>query len=81
MRITEGIHESQNKFYSCEKKIRFRNRKRAVNTLRNIKKKEIITKPNLQIYKCKFCDGWHIGHARGENHEENNVNVGNAVVA
>lgn len=47
---------------SCGTKIRHRSYDEALLRLNGIKKRGKIT--GLEIYPCKFCNGWHLGHPK-----------------
>ena len=49
---------------SCNGKVRFRTMKRAVNSVKTIKKNKAYRyRPmTTNIYKCQYCDGWHLGN-------------------
>jgi hypothetical protein len=58
----------QKKWYQCEKKIRYRNQKKALNELKTIRKKMIVDW-DAKAYKCDYCNGWHLGHDKRMNNK------------
>ncbi len=52
------------KYYSCTRKVRYSKKKSAVNVVKAMKKKGVIFTEEPNIYKCKYCGGWHLGHKR-----------------
>ena len=48
----------------CTSKKRYPTQTDAVGEMIGIKKR---TGEKLHSYKCKFCNGWHIGHLKGNN--------------
>ena len=49
-------------FHHCLRKKRYKNKKAALNKLKRIKRKGWIVDSRANAYKCKFCEGWHLGH-------------------
>jgi len=49
-----------NEWRSCKTKVQYRSKREAFNKM---KKEETHGIKNIKVYKCKFCDGWHIGHS------------------
>jgi len=49
---------------SCYGKVRFRTMKRAINSVKTIKKnKAYLYKPmTTSVYHCQYCNGWHLGN-------------------
>lgn len=44
---------------SCYRKVRYGHAQTAENACRSMAARGI---EGLEKYKCRFCDGWHIGH-------------------
>jgi len=44
---------------SCRRKRRFRTKKSALNAMKTIRKRHIVVR-EINIYKCEFCNGYHI---------------------
>lgn len=54
--------EDELRFITCTRKIRYAGKKRAVQVLARMKKELRVYPPNLNVYKCRFCGKYHIGH-------------------
>lgn len=48
-------------YHSCERKKKFKSQKTAMMELKKIKKTGKLVE-NAEIYKCQFCDKFHLGH-------------------
>lgn len=48
----------------CESKVQYSSKKNAEERIRAKRKKGFLISPNLKVYKCSFCFGWHMGHLK-----------------
>lgn len=46
----------------CEGKTRYPTRRHAKRSLRWMARHAVTR--GLEVYRCQFCPGWHLGHAR-----------------
>ena len=51
------------KFHSCGRKIKFNSVKKVKNYIKMLKKKGLIVE-GYNIYHCRFCNKYHLGHRR-----------------
>ena len=52
-------------YYSCQKKVRHSNRKKAKAHIKSMmRKKKDKSAKNLVAYKCVHCHGYHVGNKR-----------------
>lgn len=51
-------------YYSCQKKVRHSNRKKAKAHIKSMMKKKRKSSKHLASYKCPFCHGYHVGNKR-----------------
>ncbi|MBY0448037.1 MAG: hypothetical protein K2P95_05045 [Hyphomonadaceae bacterium] len=49
------------RYYSCERKRKFKTERNAMADLRRIKKTGLLVE-NAVVYKCEHCGNWHQGH-------------------
>lgn len=47
---------------SCARKVRYGHAETAETARLHMQRK---TGEALEVYKCRHCDGWHVGHRRG----------------
>ena len=60
--MADGSHLIQ--FYSCQKKVRHSNRKKADAHIRKMAKSKKRASKNLVAYKCVHCKGYHVGNKK-----------------
>lgn len=48
------------KWFKCKRKVRYGREKTAQNALAQMSKKGVT---GLEAYLCKYCEGFHLGHA------------------
>ena len=58
-----NMRETIFKWHHCERKRKFTRIKNAENAIKKTRKKGIIV-DGLNIYKCKYCEKYHIGHKK-----------------
>lgn len=54
------------RYWACQRKRKYRSEQAAMNMLDRIKKTGKIIPHNANAYRCTYCDGWHLGHAKVE---------------
>ena len=51
-----------NRYLHCERKIKYKSKTSAQNYIKKVLKKKFLIVENIAIYKCCFCNKYHIGH-------------------
>lgn len=50
-------------WHGCRDKLRYDSNASAKDALLSIRKRRNVSRPdNINLYLCKFCQGWHLGH-------------------
>lgn len=57
---TSEIISAWDKYFSCDGKVRYGRAKTANKACKSMRNKGAL---GLEPYACRYCDGWHIGHA------------------
>lgn len=58
--IGESGAKDTDRSFSCERKVKYNTEATALKVADHMTEKKNET---IEAYKCRHCDGWHVGHA------------------